>query len=93
MSKRVYKHQCKDCDTRFYIVDLKLVSASTCPKCNGDCIYVDEYKIEQVNKYNQDSFDAFVRAIQRGGIDFASSKDRKNPGIDINERRVKDHAT
>lgn len=50
MNDRIYKHQCKDCDARFYIEDLKLVSVSTCPKCNGDCIYVGEHKIEQHDK-------------------------------------------
>ena len=44
MNKRIYKHQCKDCDTKFYVEDLKLLAIASCPKCNGSSIYVDEYK-------------------------------------------------
>lgn len=46
MNKRIYKHQCKDCDTRFYIEDLKLVSIARCPKCKGKSICFGEHKIE-----------------------------------------------
>ncbi|GAB3797331.1 hypothetical protein GCM10028868_18410 [Virgibacillus kimchii] len=45
---RAYKHQCKVCDTNFYIEDLLLVSIAKCPKCKSESFYVGEYKNQEV---------------------------------------------
>ncbi|MFD1335727.1 hypothetical protein ACFQ4N_09225 [Oceanobacillus iheyensis] len=47
MNKRIYKHQCKKCNTKFYIEDLQLIAISCCPKCKGETIYVNEHVKEQ----------------------------------------------
>lgn len=47
MNKRIYRHKCKECETDFYIEDLRLLSIASCPKCKGQSIYVDECIVKQ----------------------------------------------
>lgn len=46
MSKRVYKHICKKCETVFYVESLKLINACRCPRCCERGVYVDEHKLQ-----------------------------------------------
>ena len=49
MIKRIYKHICKECETVFYVEDLKLLSACYCPRpeCQDRGLYIGEFNCEQ----------------------------------------------
>lgn len=54
MGKRIYKHKCKECETDYYIEDLKLVSVARCPKCNGEGLHIGESEIKLGSRHHDD---------------------------------------
>lgn len=51
---RIYKHECRNCGTDFYVEDLDLIAVAKCPNCSGDSLYVEERKMEESLKPNID---------------------------------------